>query len=144
VSRIGYRVLWGEPSLDGRVPAGDAFAARWKALDREEQQWVREQAYRARRQEEADLRALVAGYAWRELTRLPRYGIGVVAVVVVFAFLLLLAGAGPSTIAFVGGPFGALLGLLAAARRLAAAVANNVGPPPAAPPVQEGEGSASN
>lgn len=128
---VSRREIFSLPSLDGRVMPEEEFQRRWKAMDREERQWLREAGLRARREAEPELRLLVAAYVWRELRRLPSYYGGVVAAAVVVHFVLLLAGRpeGGATMVIliaISGVFG-----LVQTRRLAAALALNIGPPAA-------------
>jgi hypothetical protein len=115
------------PSLDGRVPTGRVFRERWRELDRQERQWVRQATAEARRQAEPELQALVAGYAWRQL-QLLAWAAGAF---FLFGLFFELLGAFLGQPALTGFHIAAvaLIILPVQARRLAVALANNIGPP---------------
>jgi hypothetical protein len=126
-SREPFRAL-PQLSLEGRAPSGEAFARRWKALHRHEQQWIRQAAYRARRAEEPELRELVAGFAWRELGRLGWGALAGAIGMVALQVAMYLASGGALALTGAGGAI-VIAGMLWTARRLAVALALNIGPP---------------
>jgi hypothetical protein len=115
-----------ETSLTGRVLTGEEFKRRWDALDKTEQQWVMEAAARGRHEPTPQARALIAGYAWRELNRMPWVWTAFVVGVVLFAIVLTFANAPIAALVVIAGMPAVQMFHL---RRLAAALAHNVSAP---------------
>jgi hypothetical protein len=85
------------------VLTGEEFKRRWGALDKTEQQWVMEAAARGRSESTAQARALIAGYAWRELNRMPWVWTVFVVGVVMFAIVLTFANAPIAALVVIAG-----------------------------------------